>query len=79
MTQLSMELYLWRYLLGCELYFYFFILKKILYTTTSLRKSKKFKWKKIYIYLYTHTHTQKYSQINQELCVLISEKKNLKR
>jgi hypothetical protein len=71
MTQLSMELYLWRYLLGCELYFYFFIFKKILYTTTSLRKSKKFKWKDIY------THTHKYSQINQELCVLISEKKTL--
>jgi hypothetical protein len=50
MTQLSMELYLWRYLLGCELY--------------------------IYIYIYRHTH--KYSQINQELYVLISEKKNIK-
>jgi hypothetical protein len=51
MTQLSMELYLWRYLLGCELYIY------------------------IYIYIYRHTH--KYSQINQELYVLISEKKIL--
>ena len=32
----------------------------------------------IYIYIYIYRHTHKYSQINQELYVLISEKKNIK-